>query len=223
MSAARAEILERIRAATRDVPADEPAAWEGASEARAAAGPPNAATLDLLATRIADYRATVTRLAPGADVAAAVGEILARHHARRIVVPAALPPAWQPAGVELIADDPPLPPRALADVDGALTGCTLAIAETGTFVLDGGPGQGRRALTLLPDLHICIVRADQVVASVPEAIARLGGSTRPITLVSGPSATSDIELERVEGVHGPRRLEVVLLGTQELPSLQPPQ
>jgi L-lactate dehydrogenase complex protein LldG len=102
-------------------------------------------------------------------------------------------------------------PTELDDADTALTGCALAIAETGTIVLDGGPESGRRALTLVPDHHVCVVRAEQIVSSVPEAIERLEPG-RPITFVSGPSATSDIELQRVEGVHGPRRLDVVVVG-----------
>ena len=102
----------------------------------------------------------------------------------------------------------------LDELDGSLTACAVAVAETGTFVLDGGPGQGRRALTLVPDLHICVVREDQVVALVPEAVRRLEESVRsgrPLTFVAGPSATSDIELDRVEGVHGPRVLHVVVV------------
>lgn len=210
MSDARAAVLARIRAAVADVGAGEPAAYEVPAPPPAApAGP---ALLDLLAERIADYRASVTRVGEQDAVADAVAGILGRHAAARIAVPADLPAAWRPPAVELVADDPPLPNAQLGALDGVLTGCALAIAETGTIVLDAGPGQGRRALTLLPDLHVCVIRADQVVATVPEAIAALAATTRPITFVSGPSATSDIELDRVEGVHGPRRLDVVLAG-----------
>jgi L-lactate dehydrogenase complex protein LldG len=125
-----------------------------------------------------------------------------------VTEPAALP--WRPDGVELV-EDHGLPARELDGLDGALTGCALAIAETGTIVLDGGERSGRRALTLVPDLHLCVVERSQVVATVPDAIRALRGARGPFTFVSGPSATSDIELDRVEGVHGPRRLEVLLV------------
>jgi L-lactate dehydrogenase complex protein LldG len=111
--------------------------------------------------------------------------------------------------VDARPDDPPLTPAELEAVAGVVTGCALAIAETGTIVLDGSEVCGRRALTLVPDRHVCVVRADRIVSSVPEAIGRLD-ARRPLTFISGPSATSDIELERVEGVHGPRRLDVVV-------------
>jgi L-lactate dehydrogenase complex protein LldG len=114
-----------------------------------------------------------------------------------------------------LVEDDGLSVQELDGLDGALTGCAVAIAETGTFVLDGGSGQGRRALTLVPDLHVCVVREDQVVGLVPQAVEQLGDAVRagrPLTFVSGPSATSDIELDRVEGVHGPRVLHVVLVG-----------
>jgi len=170
--------------------------------------------LDLLAERLADYRAAVRRATrPG--LAAAVGVALSERGVRRIVVPAgldllvvlqALPP-----DVDLIIDDD-LSPQDLDAVDGVITGAAVAIAETGTIVLDGSPDQGRRAITLVPDYHLCLVRADQVVELVPEAIDRLAPrSGQPLTWISGPSATSDIELSRVEGVHGPRTLEVILV------------
>ena len=159
-----------------------------------------------------------------AGLAAAVRRIAEEAGARRIGIPADLPEEWRPnategdraaggGGLELVQDDA-LSVRQLDQLDGALTGCAVAIAETGTFVLDGGVGQGRRALTLVPDLHICVVREDQVVGLVPEAVIQLEEAVRagrPLTFVSGPSATSDIELDRVEGVHGPRVLHVVLV------------
>ena len=129
-----------------------------------------------------------------------------------LVVPAGVPAAWRSPGIELV-DDHELSPAELDAVDGALTGCTAAIAETGTIVLTGGPLDGRRALTLVPDLHVCVVREGQIVELLPEAltmIAAQGLERRPLTLVSGPSATSDIELSRVEGVHGPRHLVVLV-------------
>src|SRR5205823_14366190 len=137
--------------------------------------------------------------------------------ARRLVVPQGLPPAWRGADVELVDDDG-LSALELDGVNGALTGCTAAVAETGTIVLTAGPREGRRALTLVPDVHICVVRETQIVELLPEALALLGADgfeLRPITFISGPSATSDIELSRVEGVHGPRNL-VVLVVTDAL-------
>ena len=134
--------------------------------------------------------------------------------AERLAVPGDLPDEWRPNATELVTDDG-LDAQTLATLDGALTGCALAIAETGTIVLDGGDGQGRRALSLVPDYHLCVVEADAIVATVPEAIRELEPAVkegRPLTFISGPSATSDIELTRVEGVHGPRTLHVVVLG-----------
>jgi L-lactate dehydrogenase complex protein LldG len=207
MISARDEVLGRVRAALRDVPAgEEPPLQRDYARAGDAA-----AAVDRFAERVADYRATVRRV-PVGDVAAAVAEACAQRGARRLVVPADLPDAWRPEGVELRADEE-LSHRELDSSDGTLTGCALAIAETGTIVLDSGPGQGRRALTLIPDFHVCVVEAQRIVASVPEAIAALHDAARegrPITFVSGPSATSDIELRRVHGVHGPRTLTVLI-------------
>ena len=156
-----------------------------------------------------DYRATVVVTA---DPRAAAAEAFAAAGAARVGIAADLDPALRPAGVELVEDDG-LAPRELDALDGALTTCAPACAETGTIALDGGPGQGRRALSLVPDLHVCVVRAETIVETVPELVAALEPSARegrPIVLVSGPSATSDIELQRVEGVHGPRRLVVIV-------------
>jgi L-lactate dehydrogenase complex protein LldG len=197
VSAAREEILRRVRDAVAGAPPAEPITRAYRREAPA--------DVDLLCERLADYRADVRRA--GGDVAAAVGDALAAHDAKRVVAPPGLPAEWRP--FELV-EDQGLTPRELDALDGVVTGCTVAIAETGTLVLTAGPTEGRRALTLVPDLHVCVVLESQVVALVPEAIARIGAERRPVTLVSGPSATSDIELSRVEGVHGPRRLVVIV-------------
>jgi L-lactate dehydrogenase complex protein LldG len=198
VSTARDEVLARVRRARRD--AAVPAVPR---DYRTAGGLDRDALVELLVERLVDYRASVRR-APGAGPA--VAEVLARHGAARVAVPPGLGFAV-PGGVP----DTGLTAAELDDLDGVVTACAVAVAETGTIVLDAGPDQGRRAITLVPDLHVCVVRADQVVQTVPEAVARLDPG-RPLTWISGPSATSDIELRRVEGVHGPRRLEVVLVG-----------
>ena len=179
----------------------------------AGSGPPPGAA-DVVARfceRAAEYRAEVRRVAAG-GVEAAVADACAAHGARRLAVPPGAPQRLP--GLELVVDDPPISARGLDQLDGVLTGCALAIAETGTVVLDGGERSGRRALTLVPDFHVCLVEAAAIHASVPDAIAALAPAAaegRPLTFVSGPSATSDIELERVEGVHGPRTLVILVL------------
>jgi L-lactate dehydrogenase complex protein LldG len=215
---ARDEVLARIRAA---LGSDGPSKPDSVTPRLPPAGPAyrnlGALTgerlLDLLAERLADYRAAVRRTTPS-GLAAEVAAALAGRGVRRVVVPPGLMVSL-PEAVEAVADDglSPLSPQDLDAVDGVVTGAAVAIAETGTIVLDGSPGQGRRAITLVPDYHLCVVRAEQVVELVPEAIARLAASagSRPLTWISGPSATSDIELSRVEGVHGPRTLEVILV------------
>jgi L-lactate dehydrogenase complex protein LldG len=202
--AARDVVLERIREALADAPPAiaVPRDYEQAL-------PTATAIVDLFAERVSDYRATVYRT-PAAGVAATIASVLETRGATRVAVPAGVPKDWLAAtDAAAVADDPPLAFGDLDQLDGVITGCAVAIAETGTIVLDGGAGQGRRALSLLPDLHVCVVRADQVVGTVPEALARLD-PRRPQTWISGPSATSDIELQRVEGVHGPRVLDVVI-------------
>lgn len=166
-----------------------------------------AEVLDRFVERVADYKATVVRC-DATEAADAVAEAL--HGARRVVVPDGFPADLLPGTIDRVRDDG-LSHQELDAIDGVLTTARVGIAETGTIVLDHGVGQGRRALTLLPDLHVCIVRADQVVADVPSAVGRLDPA-RPQTWISGPSATSDIELDRVEGVHGPRNLHVVVIG-----------
>ena len=217
---AREEVLARIRTALGDgggAPDEAPRAY------RTSAGLGRPALISLLTERLHDYGTSVRRCAPD-EVPAAVRQALADRGARRVVLPAGLdltgPGGDGPGGdgpgdggldgVTLIGDDD-LSPAALDAADGVVTTAAVAIAETGTIVLDGGPGQGRRALSLIPDYHLCIVRTGQIVGIVPEALGRLD-PRRPQTWISGPSATSDIELDRVQGVHGPRTLEVILAG-----------
>jgi len=210
ISAAREDVLERIRSAL----GPEREVVEIPRDYVVASSMDRDAQVERFAERAAEYRATVWRCAID-DIQQAVAAALAEHGARRLVAPDDLPAAWRPEGIEWLDDGArTLSPEELDASDGVVTGCALAIADTGTIVLDAGRYQGRRALTLLPDLHVCVVRSAQVVGTVPEAIRKLGEAvrtgTRPVTFISGPSATSDIELNRVEGVHGPRRLEIVL-------------
>ena len=201
---ARDEVLRRVRSALGDArPAPEvPREYHGPGTM--------APDVDLFCERVADYRATVHRVARG-ELPGALADACARLGARRVgtTLDLALD------GVEPVRDEPPLAVAELDGLDAVLTGCALGIAETGTLVLDGGAVSGRRAFTLVPDVHLCVIEAEQVVATVPDGVAALAEAARagrPVTLVSGPSATSDIELDRVEGVHGPRTLEVFVLG-----------
>jgi L-lactate dehydrogenase complex protein LldG len=198
---ARGDILSRIRTALADRPVPPPIA----RDYRAPGG--TAPDLDRFAERVADYRATVYRVASD-GAAAQITDALAERGITTVVVPDGFPDEWLPP-VTVLRE-----PLTTADLDaagGTLTTCALAVAETGTIVLDAGPGQGRRALTLVPDYLLVVVRHEQVLANVPDAVAALD-PTKPLTWISGPSATSDIELDRVEGVHGPRTLDVVLVG-----------
>ena len=168
------------------------------------------ALLDLFVERVDDYRADVRRVSES-QVAQTVGAVLAQHGATRVVVPEDLDREWlTTVTVPVLRDEPSVSARELDSVSAVVTASAVGIALTGTIVLDAGPGQGRRVISLIPDLHVCVVLADQVVGTVPEALPRLD-ATRPLTWISGPSATSDIELNRVEGVHGPRTLVVLLV------------
>jgi L-lactate dehydrogenase complex protein LldG len=200
---ARDEILARVKTAIADAPPNGPIP----RDYRTSTDDDLAIFLD----RLTHYNATSHVVdEPGLDQT--VRGILA---GRRMIAPAGLPGGWL-TGTNALTDDPPLSHDALDAADGVLTTCALAIAQTGTIVLDGGPGMGRRALTLLPDYHLCVVRTDQLVSSVPEAIRMLGAEPeKPLTFVSGPSATVDIEMTRVRGVHGPRRLEVIIVATPQ--------
>jgi L-lactate dehydrogenase complex protein LldG len=213
VSAAREAILARVREALRDVPAGElPDDVTVARDYRRAADDTREEIVDRFAERMADYKATVARVETS-ELGAALRRACEERGAQRLVVPGDLPAEWRPAAVELVVDEA-FEPSELDGFDGVLTGCALGIAETATLVLDGGPRQGRRAITLVPDLHLCVIAEEQIVALVPEAIERLGEAVRagrPLTFVSGPSATSDIELNRVEGVHGPRTLAVFIV------------
>jgi L-lactate dehydrogenase complex protein LldG len=221
MKDSRELVLARIRETLKA--AQEVAAIS--REYRLASERDQQATLDLFVERLTDYHATVVR-ATSATLPSVIAEALESRGVRRLAIPADLPQTWLsviPQGeMELLREGDHGPEATgylskgrLASVHGILSGCALAVAETGTIILDSGPGQGRRVLTLLPDYHLCVVRSGQVMATVPEAVTRLGATVAehrsPITLISGPSATSDIELERVEGVHGPRTLDVILV------------
>ena len=206
MGNARDEMLGRIRKALSDRPGPVtvPRDYDHTREL--------GDVLTLLEKQVADYRAVVRRVREQ-DLAAEIESSLAARRVRVMVAPADVPSWWRVGEVVWSLDAPmsPLSNAALDRADGVLTGCAVAIAQTGTIVLDAGYAQGRRVLTLLPDYHLCVVHADQVVGTVPEALARLA-PTRPLTFISGPSATSDIELDRVEGVRGPRNLEVLIVG-----------
>ncbi len=219
MSDAREAILRRIRSALGDgnAPTQTGDRQEIGREYRRTDGRAQDTLVELFCERVGDYRAEVQRIASAALEDALTAAAL-RSGGRRLVVPPGLPAEWRPAQLELVPDAE-LTTAELDELDGVITGCTVAIAETGTIVLTSDAHEGRRALSLVPDLHICIVQASQIVGTVPEALAQLApvvsAERRPLTFISGPSATSDIELKRVEGVHGPRKLVVFV--TEESP------
>lgn len=207
---AREDILERIRTALKD----NPEVPEVPREYRSSSDLDEDALIHLLVDRLVDYKAQVS-VVDSADVPARIEELLAA--VRSYVVPVGFDADWL-AKVDresgngrrrLDSAESPLTVGDLDGIDAVVTGSAAAIAETGTIILDGSPGQGRRAITLVPDHHICVVKVADIAGILPEALRRIDG-TRPLTMISGPSATSDIELERVEGVHGPRRLDVII-------------
>lgn len=201
-------ILARVRAVTTNAPEPPLVPYDFRERDER----DRAAILEDFIERLVDYKAIVTRTNDG-SLAQAIADACRQQDIVQLVVPADLPSEWIPSGVKVLRDDPELPIARLDESSGVLTGCAMAIAQTGTIILDGGVTQGRRALSLIPDRHLCVVRAEQVVGLVPEAISGLAPrATHPITLISGPSATSDIELSRVEGVHGPRMLYVFVVG-----------
>jgi L-lactate dehydrogenase complex protein LldG len=218
VATAKETVLWRIRHATSDVPEQERPEDVPVERGYRTGTEEEAAREEIVARfaeRTAEYEAKVHRVAHD-ELPGAIEEALKRRGVKRLVVPPYLPKAWIPEGVETLPDAARsrLTNKELDESDGVLTGCASGIAQTGTIVLDAGRAQGRRALTLLPDYHLCVVREEQIVGLVPEAFARLEevvkAEGRAITFISGPSATSDIELNRVEGVHGPRTLEVLI-------------
>lgn len=213
-SSAREEVLRRIRAAKGGVATAESslAGWSAVERRyRREATRSCEAVMELLEDRLRDYDARVVRVGRD-EVAMRAAEMLRDREVRRMVVPAGLAAEWLPGGVEFVVDKG-LTAAELDAVDGVMTGATLAIAETGTVVLQNVAGQGRRTVSLVPDYHLCVVRMEDVVETVPEAIGRLQATARlATTFVSGPSATADIEMTRIKGVHGPRFLDVILVG-----------
>lgn len=200
---AREEILTRIRAANAASHIDPVIV-------RDYCGPAGTGNADLFAERLVDYRAMVVRLDESA-LAQQISGSLERQRVQRVVVPEGFPEAWlREISATIERDEPEMSTGQLDQLDGVITTCAVAIAETGTIVLTHGAGQGRRALSLVPDYHLVVVRESQVLSGVPDAVAQIDASS-PVTWISGPSATSDIELIRVEGVHGPRTLEVMLV------------
>ncbi len=221
-SGAREHVLARIRGALSQSgtdPVEIPREYRTSGPWKP--GAPD--TIELLVERLVDYKAIVHRAADAGGLITAITEslgaptTLADGAAPAVVVPVGLDAGWveavRAAGFEVLTDSrtDPVPLDRLDTVVAVVTAARVAIADTGTIVLDGADDQGRRAITLVPDHHICVVRADQVVGTVPEGVALLAAD-RPQTWISGPSATSDIELSRVEGVHGPRTLEVIIAG-----------
>jgi L-lactate dehydrogenase complex protein LldG len=212
-SSARTEVLRRIRAAKGGASDGDAArsGWEGlAREYRRSASLERGAVIELLEDRLRDYDAHVVRVTQG-DVAAQVASMLEARGKRRMVVPAGLAVEWLPEGFEFVVDEG-MTAAELNGFDGVMTGATVAIAETGTVALQNVAGQGRRAATLVPDYHLCVVRVEDVVETVAEAMDRLAAMAGlTTTFISGPSATADIEMTRIKGVHGPRFLDVILM------------
>jgi L-lactate dehydrogenase complex protein LldG len=218
---AREEVLARISAAHRAAAPPELAYQTIARDYRTESDRGSEELSECLVDRLIDYRALVRRCSAD-DLAGTIASALAERGVRTVVVPAGLDQSWlSGVAVDVRMDGPTaddeLSVAELDRTDGVITTCAVAVAETGTLILDGSADQGRRVITLIPDYHLCVVLPGQIVADVPQAVRRLT-PTRPLTMISGPSATSDIELNRVEGVHGPRTLEVIIVDPLAEPS-----
>lgn len=217
MSEAKEAILGRIRNALGNVPREErPGDIKVPRHYRQQGDHAADEVVTLFAERVGEYKATVKRV-DSDELTAVIAESCRREEVENLVVPEGFPREWLPDNVTFLYDkkESPLSHQELNDSDGVITTCALGVAQTGTIILDAGAGQGRRVLTLLPDYHLCLIKEEQIVELVTEGFAHFEQSVQeegpPITFISGPSATSDIELSRVEGVHGPRRLEVMIL------------
>jgi L-lactate dehydrogenase complex protein LldG len=208
---AKAEILGRIQRAINNVSTTRTSDYAAiAREYQQSGNLDQESRMNLFAERLHDYDAVVYRC-PQVHLPEIIAQALAARSKRTMLIPQNLPQEWLPPPFEFVRDNG-LSYEAIDQSEGVLTGCAVAIALTGTIVLRHSSGEGRRALTLIPDYHLCIVQADQIVETVPEGIRRVAGFSRvPITIISGPSATSDIEMTRIKGVHGPRTLDVILV------------
>lgn len=218
MSDAKTEMLATIRKALSEVPDSETSDDVELKRDYLQKGTMSQTDIvNLFAERVGEYKATVQRVKES-NLKKVIKESYKKENVKKLVIPEGFDKALLPVGLDPLFDDPdsPLTHHVLDQSDGVITTCAHAVAQTGTIILDAGEGQGRRALTLVLDYHLCIVREDQIVELIPEGFAAVESSVKkegkPITFISGPSATSDIELSRVEGVHGPRRLEVLIVG-----------
>ena len=218
MSDAKKEMLAAIRKALAEVPDSvKPEDIEVNRDYRQKGKLSQAEIVDLFAERVGEYKAVVQRVSQS-DLKNIIVESCKRERVEQFVIPEGFQKKYLPQNIKLLFDNSgnPLSHQELDKSDGVITTCAFAVAQTGTIILDAGVGQGRRALTLVPDYHLCIVWEDQIVELIPEGFSKVESSVkkegRPITFISGPSATSDIELRRVEGVHGPRRLEIIIVG-----------
>lgn len=218
MSRAKEKMLQRIKSALQNVPPEEKPDDIFVDRGYLQHGELSKGEIvDLFVELAGEYKATVNRVKVG-EIKLRISEACKKQNAKELAVPAGFDKSWLPDNIKAHFDDSgePLSHDQLDKLDGVISTCALAVAQTGTIILDAGPGQGRRVLSLLPDYHLCIVRKDQIVELIPEGFAHFDSAIkedgRPITFISGPSATSDIELSRVEGVHGPRRLDILVAG-----------